>query len=58
MPEIQNLIASLSNLTAILSVLSLLLAVLILVDCMFLYRRVTTFVKKQNAKGVSSGELG
>lgn len=42
-----SLITALKNLTAMLSILSFVLSVLVLVDCMFLYKRITVFLRKQ-----------
>ena len=50
MPNIEVIVKALTNLTAVLSVLSLILAGLVLVDCLFLYKRITIFRKRQDQK--------
>lgn len=48
--EITAIVKALTNLTAVLSLLSLILAGLVLVDCLFLYKRITLFRKRQDLK--------
>ena len=48
--EITAIVKALTNLTAVLSLLSLILAGLVLVDCLFLYKRITLFRKLQDLK--------
>ena len=48
--EIAAIVKALTNLTAVLSLLSLILAGLVLVDCLFLYKRITLFRKRQDLK--------
>lgn len=56
MPTIESLVEALSNLTAVLSILSLILAGLVLVDCLFLYKRITLFRKRQEDRRANNGE--
>ena len=48
--EITAIVKALTNLTAVLSLLSLILAGLVLVDCLFLYRRINQFRARQDLK--------
>lgn len=48
--ELTDMIRALSSLTAVLSVLSLILAGLVLIDCLFLYRRIAIFRKRQQER--------
>lgn len=58
MPTVESLIQALSNLTAVLSILSFILAGLVLVDCLFLYKRITLFRKRQEERrAAANGEL-
>lgn len=58
MPTVESLIQALSNLTAVLSILSFILAGLVLVDCLFLYKRITLFRRRQEERrAAANGEL-
>ena len=52
MQTIEVLVKALSNLTAVLSVLSFILAGLVLIDCLFLYKRISLFRKRQEERKV------
>jgi len=50
MNDVAELIKTLSSLTAVLTVLSGALIALVLIDCVFLYRRMVAFRKKQQLR--------